>query len=139
MTLFNLGRVMGWFSIAGFVISFLNTAFKKVNKEVMMKRERDDGLRKGYQQFLRTYLKVHPYIGIATGVFVVAHFLIQFEFYGFYWTGIIAGSLMLATVLLGVYGQWAKKRRPGLWLKIHRWLPLALLAAVVVHVVNALT
>lgn len=142
MLLFDIGRWMGWLGLIGFAGAALNPVFKWINKNVMMKRERDDGLRKGYQNFLRNYLKAHPYGGLLTAAFVVIHLIIQLEFYGLrnpgIWTGIIAGALLVFQAGLGAYGQWKMKRRPGTWLTIHRWITIIILAAAAVHLIWAL-
>ena len=137
MFLFNLGRFMGWLVAIGFIGAALNPVFKWINKHIMMKRQRDDGLRKGYQAFLRHYLKAHPFVGLTTAVFLIVHLAIQFSFYGFYLTGMIAGLLLLAQTGLGAYGQWRQKRRPGTWLTIHRWITVVMVVAVVVHIAGA--
>ena len=91
---FVLGRVLGWLVFSGFWLTALNPFFKEVNKRQMMKRPASDGLRQGYQKFLRTYLKVHPYLGLATAVLMLTHLLIQYSFYGFYLSGFVAGALL---------------------------------------------
>lgn len=137
MQLFTLGRVLGWFAAAGFLIAALNPFFKEVNKRHMAKRPKDDRLRKGYQKFLRGYLRVHPYVGMAVGALMLTHLVIQFLFYGFYLSGFVAGGLMLVLIGLGVYGKYVMKKKPGPWLKLHRLLSLVLILAVAIHVVLA--
>ncbi len=135
--LFELGKLLGWLLLTGFVIQALNPVLKWVNKRFMSKRPKDDKVRKGYQSFLRGYLKAHPYIGIVTTVILFFHLGIQYSFYGFYLSGLIAGVIMITISAFGAYGQFAKKRKPGPWLKLHRGLTLLLLLAVIFHVALA--
>ena len=137
MQVFTLGRVLGWLVFSGFLMTALNPFFKEVNKRHMVKRSARDGLRRGYQKFLRGYLKAHPYLGLTTAALMMAHLLIQYSFYGFYLSGFVAGTLMLLLVSLGAFGKFVKKKKPGLWLQAHRLLSLILILVVIVHIAIA--
>lgn len=103
----------------------------------MAKRPKEDKVRTRYQSFLRTYLKIHPYTGIATVAIMLVHLFIQSRIYGFFLSGVIAGTSLLVIGGFGLYGHFVKKKKPGTWLKLHRWLTILLLAAVAFHVVTA--
>ena len=138
MILFNTGRVLGWLIVLGFVIAFIYPMLKYYNKHYISKRERDDPWRKRFQGFMRTYIKAHPYIGMTVTGIMLVHLVIQFSFYGFFLSGFIAGGLLLIQSGLGLYGFYYKKRKPGPWLTVHRWLPLVMLIAVGFHIFSAL-
>ena len=82
--------------------------------------------------------KLHPWIGLAAAVFVVAHFTTQFIIQGYQSpSGLISASLMVIQVAGGFAGQYLmKKPRPKWWLWLHRGITVALITGLAIHILG---
>lgn len=136
--MFPWGPVLGWIILSGYLLSVSNYLVKLVNRKVIMKKPKESLTRKRYQTFLRLVIQTHPFLGALTSVAMIAHLIIQYLNWGFFPTGIVAGSLLLIQGALGGYGKAVRKRKPGLWLKAHRTVAVLLFLAIAFHVYTAL-
>jgi len=136
--MFPWGPVLGWIIVSGYLLSVSNYLVKLVNRKVIMKLPKESVARKRYQSFLRLVIKTHPYLGAMTSIALIAHLIIQYLYWGFFPSGIVAGSLLLIQGSLGGYGKAVRKRKPGLWLKAHRIVAVLLFLAIAFHVYTAL-
>ena len=129
------GKILGWFMVAFYSLAVLNYPVKWVNKRVISKLPANSGVRKIFTVLMRFIVKYHRYFAIAAILLLTAHFFVQFSLYGFFLTGIIAGSLMLAQGLLGAYGTYVRKKKRTAWFYLHRTVAVLLLAAILIHVI----
>lgn len=94
-------------------------------------------MRKAFTRLMRFIVSNHRLFAILTTVALFAHFLIQFQSWGLYPTGAIAASLLLIQGSLGGFGTYVKKKKPGVWLLVHRMVAVLLGLAIVMHVLTA--
>ena len=137
--MFTWGKLLGWVIVSGYLLTAANYFVKLINRKVISGLPKNSALRHRYQAFLRLVIKTHPYLGLLTAAALVTHFIIQYLTWGFFVTGLIAGSLMLIQAGLGSYGRFIRKRKPGLWLKAHRTVAVLLLLAIAFHVYTGLS
>ena len=133
------GRILGWVIVSGYLLTVANYLVKLINRKFISGLPKNSTWRHRYQAFMRMVVKMHPFLGILTAAALVTHFIIQFLTWGFFVTGLIAGSLMLIQAVLGSYGRFIRKRKPGLWLKAHRTVAVLLLLAITFHVYTGLS
>ena len=131
------GRILGWLIVTGYTLTMLNYAVKLFNRKVMTKLPKDAPVRKHYNAFMRFIIQYHRYFAMFTTFALIAHFIIQYQSWGFFVTGILAGVLLIMQGFLGGYGMYVKKRKSGPWLYVHRTIAVLLLAAILLHVLTA--
>ncbi len=135
--MYTLGRFLGYVIALGYLLTILNYFVKWLNRSVMARRPKEDNVRKVFTRFMRFIVSNHRLFAILTTVALFAHFLIQFQSWGLYPTGAIAGSLLLIQGSLGGFGTYVKKKKPGVWLIVHRMVAILLGLAIVLHVLTA--
>ncbi|MDD2458262.1 MAG: hypothetical protein PHQ83_07140 [Eubacteriales bacterium] len=135
--MYMLGRFLGYVIALGYLLTILNYFVKWLNRSVMSKRPKEDTMRKVFTRFMRFIVSNHRLFAILTTVALFAHFLIQFQVWGLYPSGALAGSLLLVQGSLGGFGTYIKKKKPGIWLTVHRTLAILLGLAIVLHVLTA--
>ncbi len=128
------GRILGWLIVTGYSLTVLNYLLKAINRRWVMPLPKESAGRARYQAFMRPFIRYHRYFAFLTAAALITHFIIQYLSWGFYITGLLAGTLMVLQVFLGVYGTyWARNKR-GSWLYVHRTTAVLLLAAMAIHI-----
>lgn len=133
----SVGRILGWLIVTGYALTVLNYFVKFVNRKWIMAMPKEAPTRIKYQSFMRIIVKNHRYFGIFTSIMLITHFILQYLSWGFYVTGLIAGSLMIVQGSLGAYGTYVKKKKSGPWLIVHRTVAVLLFIGMVIHVLTA--
>ncbi len=133
----NIGKVLGWLIVAGYGLTLLNYVVKWVNRKWIMKMSKEEPIRIRYQVFMRFIIKNHRFFAMFTTIALITHFIIQYLSWGFYITGLIAGSLLILQGVLGGFGHYVKKKKSGRWLYAHRIVAVLMLVAIFVHVLTA--
>ncbi len=110
-------------TILNYVMKFLNRRFGRTLKAYP-----------AFTHLLKFVVRNHKLFGILTVFFLVAHFIVQFNYYGLSVTGSIAAGILLVQVALGIYGAKSKSKGSKTWLIIHRTIAVALLVAILIHV-----
>ncbi|MHB1455210.1 MAG: hypothetical protein ACYCYM_14835 [Saccharofermentanales bacterium] len=131
--------ILGWFVVAGLLLSGANYFFKLIGSRWIGKLPKDALMRRNYQSFLRWYLRFHPLIGSLTAHVLIVHFILQYLNWGFFVSGMIAGSLLILETALGLYGNFVKHKKRGLWLYAHRTVAVLLVLSVAFHVFTAIS
>lgn len=134
-----IASILGWVIVTGMLLSGANYFFKAINTKWVNKLPKDRALRKRYQAFLRWYLRFHPLIGSLTAAAMIAHFILQYLNWGFFISGLIAGSLIIVQTVLGLYGNFVRHKKRGVWFYAHRIVAVLLFLAVVFHITVALS
>ncbi len=93
---------------------------------------KNEKLYSAFTKIMKFIVKNHKIFGLLTIIFILLHFLIQFNLYGLRISGVIAAGIMLLQVGLGIYGSKAKKRGKA-WLFLHRSIAVVLMIAIIVH------
>ena len=130
----DLIRLLGWTTALFFCLAFLNYFVKVVNKRYINKlgKEKKQFV-DNYRKIMKLVIKNHKLFGIIALVTMLIHFYVVFSAHLLRLTGIISALLLLAIVILGVYGAFINKNKKGVWLKIHRILPFILLIVIIIH------
>jgi hypothetical protein len=77
----------------------------------------------------------HPWLGYVILGLIATHAYIQTGGFAFISnTGVLAASFMALEVLIGFVGTYLmKKPRPKYWIWVHRLVPIATFAAILIH------
>ncbi|KNZ40834.1 hypothetical protein [Acetobacterium bakii] len=135
MEIYYLIKILGWITVAGFCLAFLNYFLKRINKNYISKLGADQKkFADFYKKIMRSIVKNHKLIAAITFIAMLIHFFVVYSVNRIRLTGIIAALLLTATVSLGTYGAFISKNKKGPWLKIHRIIPFVLVIAIVIHV-----
>jgi hypothetical protein len=133
----KLGGFFGFLILGLYALTVLNYLLKWINKRygvTLKTHEKGYGI---FKKAMRTIIKNHKLFGLLTVLFLVTHFFIQFNQYGFNITGTVAAGVMIFQVLLGIYGSLSKKKGKT-WLYFHRSIALLLFLAIVLHLILAI-
>ena len=131
----EIGKVLGILTASLFGVAILNFVVKFVNRRWVVKLPRESGFRRGYTSVMKFLVKNHRFFGFGAAALMAAHIVVQILFRWVSVTGIVTAGLAIVTVALGIFMFKAKKRTPAmLW--AHRGAAVALIAALVAHVVT---
>lgn len=129
----TLGELLGIMIVVSYVMSVLNYVLKAANRRYRRPLEARPRLQAAFKVAMRLVVRRHKRWGIACVLFLTAHFLVQFSWYGLNATGLVAAGILLLQAGLGIYG--AKTKGSGTrWLAVHRLIALALPFAMLVHI-----
>lgn len=134
-----IASILGWVIVSGLLFSGANYFFKAINMKWINKLPKERVLRKRYPSFLQWYLRFHPLIGGLTAAAMVTHFILQYLNWGFFFSGLVAGSLVIVLAALGLYGNFIRHKKRGTWFYAHRIAAVLLIPAVVFHIAVALS
>jgi len=132
----DLAQIIGWIVAWGFCVAFLNFVLKFVNRNYVTKLPKEK--RKAvdiYRLVMKYVIKYHKPIGIITALTVITHFTLMSLFVKVSVTGEAAMTIMLCTVLLGIYGAFINKNYKGKWLKVHRFFAFTLVILIGIHII----
>ncbi len=134
MTLLQtFGEYLGYTIVVLYTLTVLNYVVKRIKKHFGEQLAEHETLNKVFEALMKPIVKHHQALGIATVIALLAHFGVQFSWYGFNLTGALAGSILILQTGLGIYG--AKKERKGkTWLWLHRLIAVVLLIAIYIHI-----
>ena len=134
--MFELGGLSGWLIVIAFVGTLLNYCVKFINKQFGKKINASSRGKKIMKILMVIFVRNHKYFGFAACAFLLVHFIIQFNKYGFVVSGVITGILLILSAVIGMYGTVKKKPRKGLWFITHRILAVLMIIGVVIHIIN---
>ena len=134
--MFELSGLSGWLIVIAFVGTLLNYIVKFINKRFGKKINASSTGKKIMKALMVIFVRNHKYFGFAASAFLLVHFIIQFNKYGFVVSGVITGILLILSAVIGMYGTVKKKPRKGLWFITHRILAVLMIIGVVVHIIN---
>ena len=131
----EIGELLGILTAVLFGGAILNFCVKFVNRKWVMKLPKESKFKQGYTSVMKFLVKNHRFFGFGAAALMVAHVVVQILFRWVSITGLVPAGLAVVTVVLGVVMFKAKKRTPAmLW--AHRGAVIALICAVVAHVVT---
>jgi hypothetical protein len=135
--MYLLGRLLGWLIVTGYTLTICNYFVKLINRKVISGLPTESPIRTRYMAVMRVIVRYHRYFAFVTVAALLTHLVIQSLNWGIYVTGVIAGSLLILQAALGAYGAYAKNKKSGTWLVIHRAVAVLLFVAVLFHVITA--
>jgi hypothetical protein len=131
----QLGNLLGILTAVLFSLAVLNFIVKFVNRKWVMKLPKESKFKKAYMSVMKFLVKNHRFFGLGAALLMIAHVVLQIFTKWTSVTGLIAAGLAVVTVVLGGLLFKAKKRTPAmLW--AHRGAVIALICAVVMHVIT---
>ncbi|QSX09049.1 hypothetical protein J0B03_02990 [Alkalibacter rhizosphaerae] len=133
MTLYQLGRVLGYLIVFFYLMALMNFVFKWIHRTFRESMKKNEGFYKRFTTWMLFFVKNHRLFGALAVVFVLVHFSVQYFNLGFSNTGAIAAALMIVQATLGGYGSRKKSAGKG-WLYVHRIIPVLLLLAMANHI-----
>lgn len=135
----ELGELFGWLLIIAFGCTLLNYFIKFVNKKWGKQLSKSDFGKKVMKLLMTVFVRNHRYFGMLTAVLLIAHFSIQFSRFGINLTGLLAASLMIVQVILGIYARAANKPRKGPWFVAHRSIAVLIILGIGFHLLAPFT
>jgi hypothetical protein len=121
-----MGRILGFISVALFLLSFITGGtIKKLNP--IMKR------------FLKNRVQWHCVISYAVVIAVMVHFAVLYlGYYSHTYKGLVSGGIpLLLMVVIALSGikktMIIRKWGPDFWRRVHLWLSMIALILLVVH------
>lgn len=130
----ELGELMGNIIIFLYALTVLNYILIFINKKYGYLIRKNNKLHKFYIKFMKFIVKNHKTFGLLTVLFIIFHFLIEFNIRGLKISGIFVAIIMLAEVLVGIYLSKTTKRKSK-WLFVHKIISIVILVAILIHVV----
>lgn len=122
MTIFQFGRFLGYTTVFFYVLTLMNYVVKYVNKNHFK-------VNKTVMKYMVRYHHIWGFLAVAA---LIGHMSIQFNYFGFNPTGFTAAVLLLFQAGLGAFGK--KNRKVKWWLPLHRFVAVAMVVAILVHV-----
>lgn len=136
MGLYKIVGFLGWLAVVFVGLSLLNYFLKWFNKNWSAKlKEKSPGLAGIIKKVTQIILRYHRYLGMTAAAAMLVHLFLNINSGLISTTGLIAGILLVATAIVGVYGAYRVKKR-GKWLIVHRSSVVLLVIAIAVHVLN---
>ena len=130
----ELGEFLGFLIIVSYGFAVLNFFLKFGNRKFKDKLKKSETFYGWYMRALKFFAKYHLYFGLATILFILSHFFIQFLNKGISITGVVAAGLMVCQILLGIYGQIKRPKAKG-WLYLHRGIAVILFVSILIHII----
>ena len=131
----ELAGIFGWLVIILFVGTILNYVLKPINKKYGKTLKPDSFGKKCLQILMKIFVMNHKYFGIAAGIFLIIHFVLEFIRYGMSLSGLLAAVVMMVEIVLGVHAKMNKKPRRGTWFIVHRIVTIVILITIFMHLV----
>lgn len=129
----DIGEFLGAMIIFFYSLTILNFIVKFVNKKFKKQINKNKTVSTYYLKAMRFIVRNHRYFGFTAVLFVLLHFSVQLVTHGPSITGIIAASIMVLQIGLGIYGHKTKKKGKA-WLMIHRSVAVMILIAILIHI-----
>ena len=133
-----IGIVFGWMIVAGYLWSVMNYFVKRINRKLTVRQPQGGPGKTRFAAFTRAVIKSHVYVPLFLLTIILLHFLMELIHVGFFITGVITISLLLAQITLGVYGNAVKGKKAGPWLYAHRTIAVLLFLAISAHVITVI-
>lgn len=133
----EFGGFLGWLIIIAYVGTMLNYILKIVNKKYGKKIISSPDGKKLMSLLMKVFVRQHRHWGFAAILFLLLHFLLQFSQFGISITGVIAASILILQIFIGIYGAYLHKKRAGIWFWLHRFIAILLVFTIALHLLLA--
>ena len=131
----EIGKFLGWATAVCFGMSIMSFVVKKINLWIIKQFEKESQLRMFYGKFMRFIIRNHMYFGIGAGALAISHLYIQISNGKTSLVGIMAVTLMILTILLGVAMKKIGIAKHKCLLYTHRSVVVMLLFTIIVHII----
>lgn len=132
----NYGSLFGWLIMAGFTLTLLNYPVKVIYRKWVADLDKSSTFKKTYMKVQQVIVKYHRFYGLFATIMLITHLVIQVQYRWVSRTGLLAASLLILNVLLGVYGHYYKKKKRSAWFYVHRTVAVLALAAIILHLIT---
>jgi hypothetical protein len=138
MKIDDLGELLGYLAVAMFILAAFRYVLKWFFKTYGKWVKEHTKLHPLLLKVMDLNKKLHPWVGLAAALLVIAHFTTQFIVQGYQSpSGLISATLMVVQVGGGFAGQYVmKKPRPKWWLWVHRSITAALVLGLAIHILG---
>lgn len=133
----EFGDLLGWLIIIAYFGTMLNYVLKVVSKKYGKKIVFNPDGKKLMNILMKVFVRQHRHWGFAAILFLLLHFMLQFNQFGISITGIIAASILILQIFIGMYGAYLHKKRAGIWFWVHRFIALLLVFTIALHLLLA--
>ena len=132
----ELGGLLGSLTGVCFFLALLNYPVKWINKRWIGKLPKGSGVKKAYLPVMKFLVQKHRFFAFGAIAALAVHLYLQLTYRWLSVTGMIAGGLLLLTVLLGANLFFRHKGTRGLLFQAHRIAALSVLAAFAIHYIT---
>ncbi len=133
MPMYKLGDFLGWFTIILFAGTIANYILKFININWGKQISSSPAGKRIVAILMKIFVRNHRYFGFGAFIALLLHFIVQFLNFGFSISGIIAATLLVLQVILGIYATMKKKFRKGAWFIAHRSIAVLLILGIIFH------
>lgn len=133
----EFGEFSGFLIIASIAL----LSFRYILKFIFQKfgKDMEESFRNKLVKLMTLNKKLHPYVGYVALIFILIHvylvtgFNLRFRFNEL--SGMLAASLILLNVFVGIIGQYiVSKPRPKWWKPMHRLLTILSILVIIIHI-----
>lgn len=128
----KLGEVLGWVAAVCYMAAVGNFYVRRAWKRWWTKAPADSPARRAIKEVMGLLGRIHRPVGATAGVAAAVHLCYQVVTVRVSFTGLVAAALLVITATLGALV--ASGRAKGL-VKVHRPIALAVLVAILIHLV----
>jgi hypothetical protein len=132
----ELGEFLGSLTGICLLLALLNYPVKWINKRWISNLPKESSVKKIYPSVMRFLVQKHRYFAFASVATLVIHSYLQLTYRWLSIAGIITGTLLVLTVLLGVDLFVLHKGKRGLLFQAHRISALTTLLSFIVHYIT---
>ena len=129
----NYGSLFGWLIMVGLTLTLLNYPVKAIYRKWVADLDKSSAFKKTYMKVQQVIVKYHRFYGLFATIMLISHLVIQVQYRWVSRTGLLAASLLILNVLLGIYGHYYKKKKRSAWFYVHRIVAVLALAAIILH------
>jgi len=131
----GLGKLTGLLIIGLFLIEAFRFVLKQVFKRYGKWIKENTKLHPTLLKVMSLNKTYHPWVGYLIVLLIPIHVAIQTGFQFISPSGLVAAVLMTTEVVIGFLGEKVlKKPRPKAWIWFHRLMPIAVFAAILIHI-----
>lgn len=132
----NLGGLLGLLTGLLICLALLNYVVKWVNRRWVMKLPKESKFKAVYTPVMRFLVQKHRFFGLGAALSLAVHMILQITFRWVAVTGLIACAILVLDVMMGAWLYFKQKGKRGPLLMVHRATGVALLTAIIVHVIT---
>ena len=129
----DIGEFFGLLIIVFYALTISKYIFRMISRFFTTKLSKYEKLFIIYKKIMRIIMKGHSIFGILTILFIIIHFIIQFNSYGLNTTGLIAAIAMILQVIIGALLTIFKKGNKYLGI-VHKIIAVIILISILIHI-----
>lgn len=131
-----IGKELGSMALIAYIGTLLNYVAKKYHKnwkKIFKTKANDKDFQESDALIMKIFVHNHMYWGLAAGVLLIAHGILQIIQYGLVWSGALTAVVMLGQIILGLKMTKSPSKKI---LKAHKFIAALLLVFLATHLIH---